>query len=75
MDQRKRTLQAADIIRTVAIDPTFDSVGVLALIVMIRTFLSLSLALEITERWPWQKPRPDAESEPHQEAHVDRSAD
>lgn len=48
-------LVAADIIRTVAVTPTFDSVGVLALIVLIRTFLSFSLELEITGRWPWQK--------------------
>ena len=49
-------LVAADIIRTVAVDPTFTSVGVLALIVLIRTFLSFSMELEITGRWPWQKP-------------------
>lgn len=49
-------LVAADIIRTVAVTPTFDSVGVLAVIVIIRTFLSFSLELEITGRWPWQKP-------------------
>ncbi len=47
-------LVAADIIRTVAISPTFDSVGVLAVIVLIRTFLSFALELEITGRWPWQ---------------------
>ncbi|MCY0906682.1 DUF1622 domain-containing protein [Arthrobacter sp. H14-L1] len=52
-------LVAADIIRTVAVTPTFTSVGVLAVIVIIRTFLSFSLELEITGRWPWQKlPRP-----------------
>jgi uncharacterized membrane protein len=50
-------LVAADIIRTVAVTPTFESVGVLALIVLIRTFLSFSLELEITGRWPWQKQR------------------
>lgn len=49
-------LVAADIIRTVAVTPTFRSVGVLALVVVIRTFLSFSLELEITGRWPWQKP-------------------
>lgn len=49
-------LVAADIIRTVAITPTFESVAVLAIIVLIRTFLSFSLELEITGRWPWQKP-------------------
>ncbi|MFE4834842.1 DUF1622 domain-containing protein [Arthrobacter sp. NPDC056691] len=48
-------LVAADIIRTVAVTPTFETVGVLALIVLIRTFLSFSLELEITGRWPWQK--------------------
>lgn len=48
-------LVAADIIRTVAITPTLDSVVVLGLIVLIRTFLSFSLELEITGRWPWQK--------------------
>ena len=47
-------LVAADIIRTVAIEPTFTSLGVLGLIFLIRTFLSFSLELEITGRWPWQ---------------------
>lgn len=50
-------LVAADIIRTVAISPSFQSAGVLALIVFIRTFLSWSLELEISGRWPWQKHR------------------
>ena len=48
-------LVAADIIRTVAIEPTFRNVGVLAAIVAIRTFLSFSLELEINGRWPWQR--------------------
>jgi uncharacterized membrane protein len=48
-------LVAADIIKTVAITPTLDSVVVLAIIVLIRTFLSWSLELEISGRWPWQK--------------------
>lgn len=48
-------LVAADIIRTVAVAPTFAGVGVLAIIVVIRTFLSWALELEITGRWPWQK--------------------
>ena len=47
-------LVAGDIIRTVAIAPTFTSVGVLGLIVVIRTFLSFSLEVELTGRWPWQ---------------------
>ena len=50
-------LVAADIIRTVAISPTFTSVGVLALIVLVRTFLSYSLELELTGQWPWQRPK------------------
>ncbi|WP_051427512.1 DUF1622 domain-containing protein [Arthrobacter sp. H20] len=48
-------LVAGDIIRTVAVTPTFYSVGVLAIIILIRTFLSFSLELEITGQWPWQK--------------------
>lgn len=48
-------LIAGDIIRTVAVDPSFQSVGVLAIIVGIRTFLSLELELEIDGKWPWQR--------------------
>lgn len=48
-------LVAADIIGTVAIEPTFASLGVLAGIVLIRTFLSFSLEVEINGRWPWQE--------------------
>lgn len=48
-------LVAADIIKTVAVQPTFENVAVLGLIVVIRTFLSWSLELEMSGRWPWQK--------------------
>ena len=48
-------LVAADIIRTVAVTPTGESIAVLAGIVLIRTFLSFTLQLEMTGRWPWQK--------------------
>jgi uncharacterized membrane protein len=48
-------LVAADIIRTVAVDPTFAGAGVLAIIVIIRTFLSFALELEVSGRWPWQR--------------------
>jgi len=48
-------LIASDIVGTVAIGPTFKDLGVLGLLVVIRTFLSFSLELEITGRWPWQK--------------------
>ena len=50
-------LIAADIIRSVAIEPTFASVGVLGLIVLVRTFLSWSLEVEINGEWPWQRYR------------------
>lgn len=48
-----KLLVAGDIIRTVAIAPTFTSVGVLAVIVAVRTFLSFTLEVELTSRWPW----------------------
>jgi uncharacterized membrane protein len=48
-------LVAADIIRTVAVDPSFTSVGVLAIIVAIRTFLAFTLELDVSGRWPWQQ--------------------
>jgi uncharacterized membrane protein len=51
-------LVAADIIRTVAVTPTLTSIAVLGGIVLIRTFLSFSLELEITGSWPWQKSPP-----------------
>jgi uncharacterized membrane protein len=44
----------ADIIGTVAIEPTLQNLGVLAVIVAIRTFLSFTLELEVSGRWPWQ---------------------
>lgn len=48
-------LIAADIIDTIALPLTFESVGLLAGIVLIRTFLSWSLEVEIEGRWPWQQ--------------------
>jgi len=47
-------LIASDIVGTVAVGPTYTDLGILALLVVIRTFLSFSLELEITGRWPWQ---------------------
>lgn len=52
-------LIAADIIRTVTLSPTLDSLIVLAGIVIVRTFLSLSLEVEIEGRWPWQPAKGD----------------
>lgn len=47
-------LVAADVVRTVALEPTLTNVAVLGLLVVIRTFLSWSLTVEIEGRWPWQ---------------------
>ena len=48
-------LVAADIIRTVAVTPTLQGVLVLGVIVVIRTFLSMSLQVELEGRLPWQR--------------------
>lgn len=53
-------LVAADVIRTVALEPNFSNILGLGLLVVIRTFLSWSLVLEMDGRWPWQK-RPDGQ--------------
>jgi uncharacterized membrane protein len=58
-------LVAGDIIRTVAISPTLENLAVLGAIVVIRTFLSFSLEMEVNGRWPWQhaprkKPLPNS---------------
>jgi len=50
-------LIAGDIIRTVVVAPTLQNVVVLGIIVLIRTFLSLSLQLEIEGKLPWQRER------------------
>ena len=46
---------AADIVKTIAVQPTLMSLSVLAGLVLIRTFLSWALVLEIDGRWPWQR--------------------
>lgn len=48
-------LVAADIIRTVALDTSPTNVATLAVLVLVRTFLSWTLTVEIESRWPWQK--------------------
>jgi len=58
-------LVAADIIRTVAISPTLESVGVLAGIVLVRTFLSFSLDVELTGAWPWRRTSATAGQDPN----------
>jgi uncharacterized membrane protein len=47
-------LVAADVVRTVALEPTRENVLILALLVVIRTLLSWGLVVEIEQRWPWQ---------------------
>ena len=60
-------LVAADIIKTVAVTPTLESVAVLGMIVLIRTFRSWSLELEISGRWPWQTSSRRASGSPSEE--------
>lgn len=55
-------LVAGDIIRTVAVAPTFAGVGVLAILVVVRTFLSFTLDVELSGRWPWQSRSKTADS-------------
>jgi uncharacterized membrane protein len=68
-------LVAGDIIKTVAIEPTFDSVIVLAIIVLVRTVLSLSIDVEIDGRWPWQAAQARiAEASPDRTSEIPRRA-
>lgn len=52
-------LIAADIIYTVAVALTFETIGSLAIVVLIRTFLSFTLEVELTGRWPWENKEAD----------------
>jgi len=51
-------LIVADIIRTIIVDPTFESVVVLGVIVVIRIVLSFSLEVEMDGVWPWRRSQP-----------------
>lgn len=53
-------LVAGDIVRTVIVESSLENVAVLGLIVLVRTFLSFTLHLEVEGHWPWER-------EPHQE--------
>ena len=57
-------LVAGDIIRTVAVEPTLQNLTTLGVLVLIRTFLSWSLEVEIDGRWPWQRARAGGDTEP-----------
>jgi len=58
-------LVAADVIYTVALEPTFENIAALGLLVVVRTFLSWSLMVEIEGRWPWQQKHGSGESGGH----------
>ena len=47
-------LVAADVLRTVVLEPTLNNVVALALLILVRTFLSWSMRVEMDGRWPWQ---------------------
>ena len=47
-------LVAADVVRTVALEPTLENIAGLGVLVLVRTFLSWSLVVEMEGRWPWQ---------------------
>jgi uncharacterized membrane protein len=58
-------LVAADVVRTVALEPTLRNVEVLGLLVLVRTFLSWAMAVEVHGHWPWQgHGRSDSEKAP-----------
>jgi uncharacterized membrane protein len=48
-------LVAATIIKTITLDPTLENMGLLAMMIAIRTVLGWSMVLEMNGRWPWQK--------------------
>lgn len=54
-------LVAADIIEMLAIQPTLRSLGVLAVVVLLRTLLSFTLEVEINGAWPWRMRRQEEE--------------
>jgi uncharacterized membrane protein len=50
---------AADIIETVAVDRTLTGAAMLAILVVVRTFLSWALVVELEGHWPWREPAAD----------------
>ena len=57
VSNRTALARLADIARTVAVSPTLESIAVLSGIVLVQTFLSFSLEVELTGMWPWQRGR------------------
>ena len=69
-------LVAADIVRTVALSPTLESVAVLSVIVLVRTLLSFSLEVEVSGVWPWQRePRSSTRRPDSAESRLDQKAE
>jgi uncharacterized membrane protein len=56
-------LIAGDIIKTVTLDPTLENAAVLGLLVLIRTFLSWTIVVEVNGCWPWQSPPGSSKNE------------
>jgi uncharacterized membrane protein len=61
-------LIAADVVRTAALDPSLKNISALGALVLVRTFLSWSIILEIEGRWPWQSRGAAARGESNEEA-------
>ena len=57
-------LVLGDVIETITVEPTFQSLGFLGFLVVVRTFVSWTLSLEVEGHWPWQSP---AEAEREQQ--------
>ena len=57
-------LVAATIIKTITLEPTFEGISFLAIMVAIRTVLGWTMVLEMHGRWPWQRPRAEAVNPP-----------
>jgi len=56
-------LVAADVLRTIVLEPTFNNVVALGLLILVRTFLSWSMRVEMEGRWPWQPKTPAEDHE------------
>jgi len=54
-------LIAGDIVRTVIVADTLENVAILGLIILIRSFLGITLHLEVEGQWPWQTEKNDAQ--------------
>jgi uncharacterized membrane protein len=50
-------LVAADVVRTVALDPTLANIAILGVLVVVRTLLSWSMSVEVEGHWPWARPK------------------